>query len=337
MFDDNANPTFLDQSDARTGADRARIVSGQPLRRRTVKNPISCTGIGLHSGVKVSMTLNPAPADTGIIFVRTDLRGKGARIPATWQSVKDARLCTVVGDDNGATVATIEHLMAALSACGVDDLEIEINGPEVPAMDGSSAPFVFLLECASLVEHDAPRLAWRVEKAVQVEAGQASAILQPATSGLTVDFQIDFAAEAIGHQTCSFGVSPATFKDAIMRARTFGLIEDLPKMREAGLGLGGSLENAVVVNGKEILNEGGLRYHNEFVRHKALDAIGDLSLAGRPIIGHYTGLRSSHALNGALLQALFSRPGAARLVEMTAADLAPRTLVKAPADLLATA
>jgi len=295
-------------------------------RRQTLKNAIACTGVGLHSGKRVSMTLVPADANTGIVFIRSDLPG-APRIAALWHNVRDTRLCTVIGNTEtpSATVATIEHLMAALSACGIDDLEIEINGPEVPAMDGSSAPFVFLIECAGIAVSSAPRMAWQIMESVSVGSGGfaqggAHASLQPWASGLRVDFEIDFAAAAIGRQQCTLNVSAADFKASLMRARTFGLLEDLPKMRAAGLGLGGSLDNAVVVDGDRVLNEDGLRYPDEFVRHKALDAIGDLALAGHPVIGHYSGHRSSHATNAALLSAVFSRPNAAVLVPLLADD-----------------
>lgn len=303
---------------------------GATAKRQTLKNAISCTGIGLHSGKKVSMSLQPAAANTGIVFVRTDLPGR-PRIPALRTNTVDTRLCTVIGSGPAATVATIEHLMAALSACGIDDIEIEINGPEVPAMDGSSAPFVFLIECAGVVALDADRLAWKIMQPVTVKHGLVEASLLPAEHGLVVDFEIDFEAAAIGRQSCSIAVTPSDFKAALMRARTFGLIDDLPKMRAAGLGLGGSLDNAVVVDGERVLNEDGLRYPDEFVRHKALDAIGDLALAGHPIIGRYIGHRSSHANNAALLQALFDTPGAAVLVPMSLEEARPAPALRASA------
>lgn len=289
------------------------------MMRKTLKNAISCTGIGLHSGRKVSMSLLPAEAGTGVLFKRTDVDGRGVEIPALWRNAQVSQLCTTLADEvTGISVNTVEHLLAALSAMEVDDVEVEINGPEVPAMDGSSAPFVFLIECAGVQDLNAPRLAWQVVKPVTVSKGDSSATLAPLGhrdhSPFIVDFEIDFPVEAIGRQSCSIAVSPATFKENVMRARTFGLVDDLPKMRAAGLGLGGSLDNAVVVNGAEILNEGGLRYHNEFVRHKALDAIGDLSLAGLPIIGHYTGYKSSHALNGLLVHTLVNDPTAVKRV-----------------------
>lgn len=284
--------------------------------RQTLKNSISCTGIGLHTGFRVSMTLHPAAPGSGVVFRRSGPHGV-ALIPALWTHVKDSRQCTVVGNDDGVTVATIEHLMAAVSAMNIDDLLIDINGPEVPAMDGSAAPFVFLIECAGVTAHSpgqpaaAPRTAIRILETVTVSHNGAEATLAPTSgNGLSVAFEIEFAAAAIGRQSTSVQVSPAVFKNQVSRARTFGLIDDLPKMRAAGLARGGSLENAVVVNGADVLNEGGLRYPDEFVRHKVLDAVGDLALAGRPIIGAYHGTRSSHALNTALLQALFAKPSA---------------------------
>ncbi len=292
---------------------------GATIPQRSLKNAISCTGIGLHSGQKVGLTLNPAPAGTGIVFRRVDVAGRRGEIRADWSNVKDSSLCTVIGDDAGVTIGTVEHLLAALTGMGIDNALIEIDGPEVPVMDGSSAPFVFLLECAGTVVQDAPRRAWKVVKPVSVENGAARAHLTPA-KGFTVDFEIEFAAEAIGHQTCSFAVTPASFKAEIMRARTFGLIDDLPKMRAMGLAQGGSLENAVVVNGAEILNEDGLRYHNEFVRHKALDAVGDLALAGLPMVGRYSGHRASHALNAALVRKAFAE-GTLVEIEVTGEEL----------------
>lgn len=294
--------------------------SDKVMMRKTLKNAISCTGIGLHSGHKILMTLNPAPAGTGVVFRRTDIEGKGAVIPALWTHSQVSMLCTTLLDqETGATIGTVEHLMAALMAMGIDDVLVDLNGPEIPAMDGSSAPFVFLIECAGTAVSEMPRQAWKVLKTVTVEKNGTRASLTPG-KGLVINFEIDFPVEAIGRQACTIAVSPAAFKDSVMRARTFGLVDDLPKMRALGLGLGGSLDNAVVVNGAEILNEGGLRYPDEFVRHKALDAIGDLSLAGLPIIGHYYGHKSSHALNGALVQALLSDPTAVMKVDMTEAD-----------------
>ncbi|WP_245184114.1 UDP-3-O-acyl-N-acetylglucosamine deacetylase [Haematospirillum sp. 15-248] len=305
----------------RAGGQRT-VSSSSLLRQRTLKSTISCTGIGLHSGIKTRITLAPAAPDTGIVFRRTDIAGSAAIIPANSDHVRDSRLCTVIGDNTGNTVATIEHLMAALVAMQVDNVEIQINGPEVPAMDGSAAPFVFLTECAGIVEQDAPRRAIRVLKPVNVSAHGAEASLHPGR-GFSIDFTVDFPAAAIGRQSCSLDVTKTSFKAALSRARTFCLIEDLPKMRDMGLALGGSLDNAVVVNGADVLNDGGLRYGNEFARHKALDAIGDLALAGRPLLGHYSGLKSSHALNTGLVKALLADPSAWEEITMTEEDLTP--------------
>lgn len=278
--------------------------------QRTLKTSISCTGIALHSGAKVTMTLRPAEADQGIVFRRTDIAGRGAEIPARWDHVADSRLCTVIANQDGTSVATIEHLMAALAGMGIDNVTVELNGPEVPVMDGSSAPFVFLIECAGVVSQPAPRKVIRVLKPVTETNGETVASFTPSREGMRLDFEIDFAAKAIGRQRETFLLTPATFKAEIARARTFGMLEDIPKMRAAGLGLGGSLDNAVVVNGDQILNEDGLRFDTEFVRHKILDAVGDLALAGYPIIGHYHGVRSSHAHNNVLLRALLNDPDA---------------------------
>lgn len=304
------------------------------LRRQTLKNAISCTGIGLHSGFAVSMTLHPAAPGTGVVFRRTLPGGAPALIPALWSHVLDSRQCTVVGTQDGASVATVEHLMAAVSAMGIDDLLIDIDGPEVPAMDGSAAPFVFLIECAGVAAQpdETRRTAIRILEPVTVSHNGAEATLAPTSgNGLSVSFEIEFAAAAIGRQATSVQVSPAVFKDQVSRARTFGLVDDLPKMRAAGLARGGSLDNAVVVNGADILNEGGLRYPDEFVRHKILDAVGDLALAGRPIIGAYTGKRASHALNTGLLQALFARPSAWAEVDALTGEPLDAALLKATA------
>ena len=275
-------------------------------RQRTLKTAIACNGIGLHSGAKLTMTLHPAEPDTGILFRRTDISGGGAEIPARFDHVVDTRMCTVVGSSEGATVGTIEHLMSALAGMGIDNAVIEINGAEVPVMDGSAAPFVFLIECAGMVEQNAPRRAVKVLRPVTVHEGDKAATLAPAEGGLTIDFSIDFAAAAISHQDTTVGLTPATFKADVSRARTFGLLEEVAYLQANGLAKGGSLENAVVVSGDKILNEDGLRYEDEFVRHKVLDAVGDLYTAGAPIIGHYTGVKAGHALTNQLLRALFA-------------------------------
>ena len=262
--------------------------------------------MGLHSGVRVAMKLHPAPANSGIVFKRVDLIGGGATIKASWDHVADSRMCTVLADKNGISVATVEHLMSAFYGMEIDNVVVELNGPEVPAMDGSAEPFIFLIECAGVVEQRAPRRALRILKPHSYANGNKMVALAPWHDGLRVDFQIDFHASAIGRQTCSFTVDPDTFRDELSRARTFGLLSDVTALREAGLARGGSLTNAIVVDGDRVLNDEGLRHDNEFVRHKALDAIGDLYLSGHPIIAHFTGRYSSHADTARLMRQVYA-------------------------------
>ena len=273
--------------------------------QQTLKGAIHCTGVGLHSGAKVSMMLRPAPADTGIVFLRTDVPADRAEIRARWDAVVDTRLCTVVGNAHGITVGTIEHLMAAFRGLGVDNCIVELDGAEVPVMDGSAAPFVFLVECAGLIEQSAARKVIRVLKPVVVLDGDKSATLRPAAqSGFGME--IEFASGAIARQRGQLRLAGGAFKAEVARARTFGFLHEVEAMRKAGLARGGSLDNAVVVSGDKVLNEGGLRYRDEFVRHKILDAVGDLYLAGAPILGQFHGVKTGHALNNRLLHALFA-------------------------------
>jgi UDP-3-O-[3-hydroxymyristoyl] N-acetylglucosamine deacetylase len=272
-------------------------------QQRTLKAAIHCRGVALHSGRRVGMTLHPAGPDTGIVFRRSDRAG--AEIKACWRNVIEQPLCTRLDDGEGLSVATIEHLMAALNGLEIDNATIELDGPEVPVMDGSAAPFVFLIECAGVVEQDAPRRAIKVLKAITVGEAGKSASLTP-DDGFSMSFAIDFASDAISRQDITIAVDPETFKTDISRARTFGFLHEVDQMRAAGLARGGSLDNAVVISGHQILNSEGLRYVDEFVRHKVLDALGDLYLAGAPIIGHFRGVRSGHALNRKLLEALFA-------------------------------
>ena len=274
--------------------------------QRTLKSSIGCSGIGLHSGVRVAMKLHPAPANSGIVFKRVDLVGGGSEIPARWDRIADSRMCTVLAAENGVSVATVEHLMAAFYGMGVDNALVELNGPEIPAMDGSAAPFIFLIECAGLVELQTPRQALRIIQPVVYRNGTKEVGLAPVECGLKVDFDIRFSAPAVGEQSCSFDIDRSIFKTEISKARTFGFLSDVTALREAGLARGGSLENAIVVDGDRVLNEDGLRHTNEFVRHKALDAVGDLYLTGYRLIGHYHGICSSHADTANLLRLLFA-------------------------------
>ncbi len=289
------------------------------IKQKTFKSSISCTGVALHSGNKVSMTLKPGEPGSGIVFKRTDISGGGAEIPATWDHVVDTTLCTTLGNEDGVTVSTVEHLMAALAGCGIDNALIEVNGPEVPVMDGSAAPFIFLVECAGTVEQDMPRRRIRVLKPVVVEDGDKSASIVPG-DGFGVDFDIDFASAAVSRQSIGFAMTAEAFKNEISRARTFGFLHEVEAMRAAGLAKGGSLDNAVVVSGDKVMNEDGLRYDDEFVRHKVLDAVGDLYLAGVPLQGHFRGVCSGHAANNALLRALFADRDAWCYEDMTAAE-----------------
>ena len=275
-----------------------------PLRQRTLKNPIHCNGVGLHSGAGISMTLRPAEVNTGIVFKRTDITGGGALIPAKWNRAVGTRLCTTLGNDQNVTIGTVEHLMAALAGCGVDNALIEVNGPEVPVMDGSAEPFVFLIECAGTLEQAAARRVICIRKPVTAGEGGNFASLLPG-DGFSMRFEIDFGANAVSRQSISMGMGNGTFKKELARARTFGFLHEVEQLRAAGFARGGSFDNAVVISGDRILNEGGLRYDDEFVRHKALDAVGDLYLAGAPIIGRFHGVCSGHAINNRLLHALF--------------------------------
>ncbi len=272
------------------------------MSQRTLKTVIGCRGVGLHSGRKVAMTLSPAAPGTGIVFRRTDAR---IEIQASWANTVESALCTVLSNGEGIQIGTVEHLMAALAGTEIDNAVVELDGPEVPIMDGSAAPFVFLIECAGAVEQDAARRAIKVLKPVSVVADGATATLSP-DRGFSMSFEIDFDNPLIRRQDIRVAFDAGTFKAELSRARTFGLLDDVDRLRAAGYARGGSLDNAVVVSGDQVLNSGGLRYGDEFVRHKLLDAFGDLYLAGGPIIGHFRGVHSGHAHTRRLLSALFA-------------------------------
>jgi UDP-3-O-[3-hydroxymyristoyl] N-acetylglucosamine deacetylase len=269
-------------------------------------------GLGLHGGAEVRMIVKPADADHGIVFLRTDLN---ERIVARWDAVVPSRLCTLVANANGASVSTIEHVMAALAGCAVDNALIEIDGPEVPILDGSAAPFVAGFLAAGLQALDAPSRAIRILKPVEVREGEAVARLEPSDM-LEIDFRIEFAEAAIGRQEKKLSLANGAFVRELSDSRTFCRQADVDAMRANGLALGGTLENAVVFEGDRVLSPGGLRYKDEPVRHKMLDAVGDLFLAGAPILGRYTGIRAGHALTNRLLRALFDDVSAYRVVEV---------------------
>ena len=285
------------------------FVTSGAARRRTLRQAIGFAGIGLHSGRRVRGRIVPAMSGAGIAFLRTDL---GILIPARHDHVVDTRLCTVVGLD-GATVSTVEHVMAALAGHGVDDAIVEVDSPEMPILDGSAEPFQFLLDCAGIVSR--PGLARSIEvlRTVRVEQGDAWAELQPVDGPwFEAQLTIDFSAGAIGRQEFGLRVTPQSFREELAASRTFTLAEEISRLRSMGLALGGTLDNAVVVDGPLVLNPGGLRSPTEFVRHKLLDVVGDLALAGAPIAGRFVGNRTGHALNNKLLHALFADRGAWR-------------------------
>ena len=279
----------------------------------TLKRAVTFTGIGLHSGETVTMTVAPASVDFGIWFNRVDL-GVNAMIPALWNAVGEARLCTKISNDHGALVGTIEHIMAALAGCGIQNALIDIDGPEVPVMDGSSAEFVTEFLAAGLIKEDGAQYAIEVLKPVEVQTGDAIARLSPAAN-LEIDFHIDFTDAAIGRQDKVLNMANGTFVRELCDSRTFCRQRDVDAMRANGLALGGSVSNAVVVEGADVLTPGGLRHTDEAVRHKMLDALGDLALAGAPILGRYEGHRAGHALTNKLLRALFADDTAYRIVK----------------------
>ncbi|MGE0716729.1 MAG: UDP-3-O-acyl-N-acetylglucosamine deacetylase [Alphaproteobacteria bacterium] len=278
-----------------------------PTLRHTIKSAIHCTGVGLHSGQRIVLRLVPAPAGTGIVFRRVDLAG-APEVPALWDRAVESPLCTTLVED-GVTVSTVEHLMAALAGMAIDDVVVELDGPEVPIMDGSAAPFVFLIECAGIAELAQPRQAIRVLKEVRVGDGQRWAMLRPGPVQ-SFTFEIDFPHPVIARQRYGVTLHNGTFKSELSRARTFGFLHEVDKLRSLGLARGGSLDNAIVIDEQRVLNEEGLRYGDEFVRHKLVDSIGDLYLAGGPILGRFEGYRSSHALSARLLHTLMRDPTA---------------------------
>ncbi len=274
-------------------------------KQKTLKTQIGCSGIALHAGSQTTLTLKPAKPGFGVRINRTDLVNGAREILVSWRNVVDTTLATTIGNNHGTKVGTIEHLMAALAGCEIDNVLIEVNGPEIPIMDGSAAPFVFLIENAGIEIQDAPRSAIKILKPIKVVDGKRSLSVSPSTH-FQINFEIDFASTIISCQKGELSRLGNTFKTEISRARTFGFEKDVDELRNAGLALGGSLENAVVISDDKILNEEGLRYDDEFVRHKILDCIGDLYLAGAPIIGHVKANLSGHELNNKLLHAVFA-------------------------------
>lgn len=292
------------------------------LRQRTLKNLIRATGVGLHSGEKVFLTLRSAPVDTGIVFRRTDL-DPVVEIPAHAALVTETVLCTGLSRDGGK-VMTVEHLMSALAGLGIDNAYIELSAPEVPIMDGSAGPFVFLLQSAGIVEQNAAKKFIRVLHPVEVREGDKLARFTP-HQGFRIGFTVEFNHPAIpsSRSRAEVEFSSSAYINEVSRARTFGFMHDLEYMRERNLGLGGSMDNAIVLDEFRVLNEDGLRYADEFVRHKILDAVGDLYLAGHAIIGAYEGFKSGHALNNRLVRALLADASAWEEITYSDAEAAP--------------
>lgn len=279
-------------------------LESKAVRQTTLGDLISCEGVGVHSGAQVKMTLRPAPANTGIRFRRLDMARDGL-VAARYDSVVDTQLGTTIANTAGVRVLTIEHLMAALLGSGVDNAIVELDAEEVPIMDGSAAPFVFLIECVGTVELDEPRRVLRITRPVRVGDRDRYATLRPARD-FEVDLAIDFDSGAIGKQQRHVRLINGAFKSELARARTFGFLKDVETLRAMGLAQGGSLDNSIVVDGDAIINEGGLRFNDEFVRHKLLDVVGDLATAGYAIEGRFEGARTGHALNNELLRAVFA-------------------------------
>jgi UDP-3-O-[3-hydroxymyristoyl] N-acetylglucosamine deacetylase len=291
------------------------LIDVSATRQHTLKTRIDCVGIGLHSGAKAAMSLLPAEPDSGIVFRRTDL---GLDIPARHDNVTDTRLCTQLSHPGcpDGHVRTVEHVMAALAGTGIDNAIVTIDGPELPILDGSAAPIVFLVDCAGRVSQAAPRRIIEVLKTVRVEHEGAIAELRPGGATLDLALSIDFPAGAIGRQALSLSLTEQGFRATLASARTFTWVQEIETMQQAGLARGGSLKNAIVVDGDRVLNPEGLRAPNEFVRHKLLDAVGDLALAGARIHGRFVAHRTGHALNNRLLRALLADASAWRMVSL---------------------
>ncbi len=281
-------------------------------RQQTIAGPAMCAGIGVHSGAHVRMALTPAPVDTGIAFVRSDVRIVDNAIRAHADQIADTRNATTIRNAAGVELATVEHLMSACAGLGIDNLIVEVDGPELPILDGSSAHFVQVLMNAGVKQQSKFQRVIRIIEPIEVRMGAKSAALLPAVSydGLEMDVTIRFADPAIGVQNRQVQVSPESFLAEIADARTFGFLADVETMRAAGLGLGASMANAVVVDSGRVVNPEGLRFDDEFVRHKMLDAVGDLSLAGAPICGRFVADQPGHALNARLVRALLDTPEA---------------------------
>ena len=284
-------------------------------RQTTLRSQATVTGIGVHSGAPVNLTIGPAPIDAGFVFVRTSPEGHDRAIQATARAVTATAFATVLGDRDGPMVSTAEHVLAALRGMGVDNATIEVDGPEVPIMDGSAAGFVAAIDQAGITEQSAARRYIQVLKPVQVRSGDSFAELRPWADGFRAEIEIDFANQVIGRQTFAIDLNPESFRREISRARTFGCLSDVAKLWEAGFARGASFENSVVFDDTRLLNAEGLRYADECARHKALDVVGDLALAGFPLLASFRSVRGGHKLNHAVLTALLADRTCWRIVE----------------------
>jgi len=280
--------------------------------QHTVRAPALFAGVGVHTGAYTRVNVRPAAPGAGIVFARTDVRDRDNLIPATGEAVCKTQLGTVIGNACGVTVSTIEHLMAAFAMLGVDNALVEVDGPEMPIMDGSSLPFVRILDRAGLRPQEVARFFIEILAAVEVVDGDKRAALKPA-DGFEVAFEIEFDTAAIGRQSVDLAMDEQAFRDELADCRTFGFLKDVEALRAMGLARGGSMDNCVVIDGDRVLNPEGLRRPDEFVRHKALDAIGDLYVLGGPILGRFEGVLAGHSLNNALVRALLARPDAWRV------------------------
>ncbi len=297
------------------------------IKQRTLKNTIRATGVGLHTGEQVYLTLHPAEPNTGIHFRRVDLENP-VTIQATPENVGETTLSTtlVCGD---VKISTVEHLLSAFAGLGIDNAIIDVSAPEVPIMDGSAGPFVFLLQSAGVQEQDCPKQYLRIKRPIRVEEGDKWAAFEP-FNGFKVTFTIDFEHPAFENhvKTATMDFSSTTFVREVSRARTFGFMKDIETLRENNLALGGSLDNAIVVDDDKVINEDGLRYADEFVKHKILDAIGDLYLLGHSLIGEFTGHKSGHGLNNRLLRTLLENKDAWEMVSFDSEDDAPISFMR---------
>lgn len=296
------------------------VAASLEYNEQTLSAPAICAGVGVHTGERVRLSIRPAAAGAGIVFVRTDVKDRDNRVPVAGDAVVQTQLGTVIANADGVTVSTIEHLMAAFYALGVDNAVVELDGPEVPILDGSALPFVQLLDRAGFRRQDAPQRYIEVLEPVVVVDGDKSAALLPCDR-FEVFFEIEFPTAVIGRQRVDLVFTEESFRQELAAARTFGFVQEVEALRRIGLARGGSLENAVVIDGDRILNPEGLRFEDEPVRHKALDAVGDLYVLGMPLLARFEGRKAGHSLNNALVRELLARPEAWR-VRTPAAEIA---------------